>query len=475
MYRSASPSRPNTGRVRVSLALIAALSLFAAACSSDGDSSSDAADVTSAESAPPATDPPDTEPAATDPPDTEPVDTSPSDTATDATEPAATEVDFASAFPDLDPPAGEPIAVGLVNTEGTPGLDFPDIRLDITGAVDYLNEHGGMGGRPIELVNCTAKGSPETSQACAQELVGKDVELVLRGLDHFPDSATYTAANIPVVGVLPILPGDYTANSLFLTGGNATVGAAMAAVAKEHFDAKTVGIVSSDNAGANASEAALTASLDIAGIEHTTVKGGDNETDAGYQGLMREAAADNPDLLMSLYADAGCLGTMRGRASLGITIPVVTTGICSSKEVIDQVGDDAVGWVFTGVATPEQTPAGDILDEIMGNVLGVAPEEVDATSLGLGGLGLFMIMSLAEYANRMDADGQDVTGTSLYSYLQETDGLSLWPGDQAIDCGFSETYPTICSFTFPFAEYKAGGLVETIPGLEAVSSVDYLP
>jgi len=41
---------------------------------------------------------------------------------------------------------------------------------------------------------------------------------------------------------MPILPGDYTANALFLTGGNATTTGAMAAVAKDHFGAKTAAI-----------------------------------------------------------------------------------------------------------------------------------------------------------------------------------------------------------------------------------------
>ena len=86
-----------------------------------------------------------------------------------------------------------------------------------------------------------------------------------------------------------------------------------------------------------------------------------------------------------------------------------------------------------------------------------------------------MIMSLAEYANRMQADGLEVTGASLFDYLGTTDGLTLWPGAGAIDCGSSPTYPAICSFVFPFAEYQAGGEVVTIPGLGAVSSVDYLP
>lgn len=462
------------------------LALVTASCSSDestsattkGPAVTDAGPAVT--DAPPASDPPaGTEPSAPDETDAPDATTDVPAATTDATDapvdtaPAA--ADPSEAFPNLAPPTGEPIVIGLVNTEGTPGLDFPDIRIDVQASVDYLNEHGGMGGRPIVIENCTVKGSPETSQACAQELAGKQVELVLLGLDLFPDYATYTAASIPVVGVLPILPGDYTANALFLTGGNATTMAAAAAVAKNHFHATTVGIVSSDNPGANSTEASLTASLDAAGIAHTTVKGGDNETDAGYQGLMREAAKDEPDLLFSLYSDAGCIGTMRGRAALGIDIPVITTGICSGKDVIDEVGDDAVGWNFIGVQTQEDTPALRILQDIMAPVLDVAPEEVDSTALGLGGLGIFEIMSLAEYANIMAADGQEITGASIYEFLGASDDLTLWPGGASLECGAAPKYPTICSFTFPFAAYVEGGGVKTIEGLEAVSALEFLP
>ena len=465
MYRASHRS----SRSASSLAILAVFALVTAACSSSDDEATPATESPGTTAGAATTEPTATEPTATEPAGTEPAGTEP------ATTEVAGPVNFNTAFPDLEPPTGEPILVGLVNTEGTPGLDFPDIRLDVQGSVDYLNQHGGMGGRPIEIENCTVNGSPETSQACAQELVGKKVELVLLGLDLFPDYATYTAANIPVVGVLPILPGDYTANALFLTGGNATTMASAAAVAKNYFNAKTVGIVSADNAGANSTEAALVASLDLAGIAHTTVKGGDNETDAGYQGLMREASKDNPDLLVSLYSDAGCIGTMRGRASLGIEIPVITTGICSGKDVLDQVGDDAVGWTFIGVATSEDTPELAILQELMAPVLDVAPEEVDATALGLGGLGVFLIMSTAVYANIIAADGGEVTGASIYEFLGTAEGLTLWPGNGQIDCGAAAKYPSICSFTFPFAEYQAGGDVVTIEGLEAVSSLDFLP
>lgn len=374
------------------------------------------------------------------------------------------------------PPTGPEMVVGMVNTEGTPGLDSPDIRRFAEAAFDYMNQHGGFGNRPVKLESCIAKGSPETSQACAQELVGKGVELVILGLDLFPDYKTYDAAGIPVIGVLPILPGDYTANALFLTGGNATSMAAAAAYAKEFLKAATVGIISADNPGANGTAASLEAALDKAGIAHTIVKGGDNETDAGYQGLMREAAKDNPDLLISLYSDAGCIGTMRGRASLGITIPVLTTNICADKDVIDQVGDDATGWTFIGVPEDKETPERALIRKIVSPVMGVPEDEIDAASLGLGGLGIILTLSLRDYAMQMVDAGTEVTGASLYDYLKTTKtGLFLYGGQTPIECGGSASYPAVCSFVFPMAEYKGGGKVGPVDGVGLVDSKPYLP
>jgi Periplasmic binding protein len=388
---------------------------------------------------------------------------------------APTSDDPMAVFPSLGAPTGDEVVLGLVNTEGVPGLDFPDIRIGIQASADYLNQHGGLGGRPIRLETCVSKGAPESSQACAQELVGKGVEVVLLGLDLFPDYATFKAAGVPVVGVLPVLPPDYSADALFLTGGNATTMAAVARVAKEHFDAKSVGIVSADNPGANSSETALTQALDKVGIAHTTVKGGDNETDAGFQGLMREASKDDPDLLVSLYSDAGCIGTMRGRASMGIQIPVITTGICSSRDVLAEVGDDAVGWHFVGVQADQTSAPQQIMHEVMAPALGVSPDEVDNTALGLGALGVYEMMSLGLYAHMMEQAGTAVTGTALYEFLKGSTDLKLWPGGAPIACGSAAAYPSVCSFSFPFAMYEAGGNVVPMEGLQAVSSAEYLP
>ncbi len=107
---------------------------------------------------------------------------------------------------------------------------------------------------------------------------------------------------------------------------------------------------------------------------------------------MRQAAEGNPDLIVSLYADAGCIGTIRGRASLGIEIPVISTSICADKAVIDEVGDDALGWTFVGIQTDEDTPEKLAFSRrSLHRPSGCRPEEVDPTALGLGGLGIVMM------------------------------------------------------------------------------------
>ncbi len=457
-------------------ALAAAIGLVAASCGgSDSDSGTTEPEVSTA----PVDSAGETEPEAPTTDEAEPADTTdetadPGDTPVETAAPAGDGggdgggdiFDFAT----YGPATGEPIVLGMVNTEGAPGLDFPEMRTDTDLAVEYLNEHGGFGGRPVVIEHCAAAGSPETSQACAQELTGKGVELAMLGLDLFPGYDTFGAAGVPVVGALPILAPDYTADALFITGGNATTMTAMVVLAVEHFDAQTVGIISADNPGANSSEQSLIAALDKAGLTYTSVKGGDNETDAGFQGLMREANSDNPDILVSLYADAGCIGTMRGRVALGIETPIISTAICGSAEVIDVVGDDAIGWHFIAVGGPTDSPSQDAFQEIIEPVYGS-----EGDGLGLGALGITQLMSLARVANQLADEGAEVTGQAIYDRLGSSTDIPNFPNDSALVCGTSDTYPSVCNFEFPIGRYVEGGDVETVPGFDLVSVIDYLP
>lgn len=382
---------------------------------------------------------------------------------------------FTEVLADLPVPAGTPFRLGLVNTEGVPGLDFPEIRQYIEAAVAYLNQHGGFGGRPVELVSCVAAGSPESSQTCAQELVAKNVELVLLGFDLFAQYATYAAAGVPVIGALPILPPDYQADALFVTGGNLTVTAAMAGVVVEHFGASKVAVLSADDVGSNSTEASFVAALDALGVDHVSVKGAVNETDAGFQGLVRQADRQGAGLLVSLYGGDGCLGMMRGRQTLGVATPVLSTSACAGASVLDQAGDAAEGWVFAGAGENTDSPDDLLIRTMLAPALGVSPDEVDTGSLGLGILGLIGVMSLAKFAHLIADDGGEVNATALFEFMRADQGIDFWPSGPPKACGAAPDYVSICSFEFPVATYVAGQGLRALPGLESISALDYLP
>ncbi|MFM8387744.1 MAG: ABC transporter substrate-binding protein [Actinomycetota bacterium] len=177
------------------IAALAAGSLLVAACGSDDEGASDSDEATTEA----------------------PVDSAaPMDSGAPTDSAAPAEGGLASDA--LGAPTGDEIVIGMVNTEGgAGGLDFPDIRRFLEAGVGYSNEHGGLGNRPIRLESCVVKGDPETSQACAQELVGKGVELVLVGLDLFIDYNTTASAYFMRSNPCPNVCGSSPRSNIILT------------------------------------------------------------------------------------------------------------------------------------------------------------------------------------------------------------------------------------------------------------------
>lgn len=481
-------ARTDRGVLRLMFLVLAVFALVAAACGGDDD---DAASDDGTEEPAAATDddggeePADDgaeEPAddgAEEPADDgaeEPADDGAEEPADDgAEEPPAAGGD-AYDFASLAAPSGDPITIGFVNTEGPAGLNFPELEDAAQASVDYLNEHGGMGDRPIDFQVCIADGSPESSQACAQELAGKGAEMVWIGLDLFPDYATYDAAGITVVGIIPLFPADYASSAIYLGGGNVTLAAGNVYVAVEVFGAEKVAIISADNAGANSSEAAVIAALEQAGVEYRSIKGAESETDAGAQGLVREALSDDPDVLISLYGDAGCIGMIRGRAALGSDVPVLAANTCANGAVLEAVGDDAEGWYFVPGGEGPDTPQTQVQREALAPMLGVSPDEVVVSDLGLGSLTPVVVFTVAAAANDLANDGGEVTGASVADHMRTNpDGdLTLFPDGGPLSCGGSELYPNVCIRTLFLGEYSGDGSVTIVPGLEEFDITDYL-
>ena len=165
---------------RTALAMVAALGVFAAACSED-DGGTEA--PTTAAPAPATDAPAGTEAPTTDAPAGDlPVLQSTIDTA------------LAYTGGPGGATSGDPVKIGYVNAdEGTPA--WPEASFGIDAGVWLANNFlGGVGGRPIELVKCNV-AKEEDGQACAQQMLADaDIQAVITG--------AYAVGNQPLLDTL---------------------------------------------------------------------------------------------------------------------------------------------------------------------------------------------------------------------------------------------------------------------------------
>jgi ABC-type branched-subunit amino acid transport system substrate-binding protein len=64
----------------------------------------------------------------------------------------------------------EPIIVGSI-TDAAASATLADIPKTLDAAAEYINDHGGVKGRPIEIKHCDPKNTPSGTITCANEMV----------------------------------------------------------------------------------------------------------------------------------------------------------------------------------------------------------------------------------------------------------------------------------------------------------------
>lgn len=245
---------------------------------------------------------------------------------------------------------GKPLVVGLMNMENSPVGSFPEFRRDAEAAVRYVNsELGGVHNRPLRLEPCLTNGSPESAQACANELRAKQVTAVLAGpeLSAGPALAVFENAQIPYVGLTPALgdelqstasfmlaggiPGDLLAETEYITG---TLGA------------KTIGVVYLDLPGTldNAILAAKTIFRKRGVVDARFVA--EKGDAADFVPAVRAATSSNPDVLIAVFPAQGCARVLQAAQALRVRARVFMPSTCASEEVLAAAGRAADGVGF---------------------------------------------------------------------------------------------------------------------------------
>lgn len=183
----------NRSMWRRGVALVAAFGFVVAACGGDDD---DVADEPAAEPA-----------AADEPADDEPA---------EAEEPADAGEDSGG-----EAPSGEPIKVMTVTTLNANGPTYENIAITAELAAGYINDNGGINGRPVEVTVCDEQFDAAIAATCARQAVEEGAVSVVGSFTYFAESIVPVIAESDITwfgACCPISPSELSSPHSFPIG-----------------------------------------------------------------------------------------------------------------------------------------------------------------------------------------------------------------------------------------------------------------
>jgi branched-chain amino acid transport system substrate-binding protein len=235
----------------------------------------------------------------------------------------------AAAASEGDKATGTPILVGYINDDTGP-LPQPEQTTGAKAAAAYVNSHGGVNGHPIELVTCASSASPESTIACANEMIEKKVVAVTLGSLVGADSLAkpLTEAKIPVWGTNA--SGVQLSSNPAMTFGSMPNALVFAGVWKffNQVNTKTVVLVGPDAGKATKDLAnnVIIPSAKAAGLELSYIAY--NPASPDFAAAITAAMKKNADGIFINGGEAECTNGLKTAKQLGFK-GVLFSGTCT--------------------------------------------------------------------------------------------------------------------------------------------------
>jgi branched-chain amino acid transport system substrate-binding protein len=215
--------------------------------------------------------------------------------------------------------SGAPVKIGFVDIERDLGIDFSTQRKVAQQAVEYLNQTGGIGAHPVELIPCATKAASGGAD-CANQMVQQKAVAVLTfgAIDTASMYPILKSAGIPVLGggTSPLNAADLIpdGNHFFIGGGALVRYAVTNPFIVATLKAKSVGLlVGSVSAALQAAQKYIKGPLQRLGVAVTTVQL--NESNPDYTAAIN--AIMNTDVLQVLLDCAGQDQAIKQAVALG--------------------------------------------------------------------------------------------------------------------------------------------------------------
>ena len=136
-----------------------------------------------------------------------------------AEEPAAEEP--AAEEPAAEAPTGDPIKLMTVTTLNANGPTYENIAITANLAAEYINDQGGINGRPVEVIVCDEQFDPAIAATCARDAVAEGVVSVVGSFTYFAESIVPVIAESDITwfgACCPISPSELTSPHSFNIG-----------------------------------------------------------------------------------------------------------------------------------------------------------------------------------------------------------------------------------------------------------------
>jgi branched-chain amino acid transport system substrate-binding protein len=449
-------------RRRRLIGLLVAGTLVAASCGDDDDDGG-AADTGGAttEAAGDTTAPSDTGAATTAPAaDT----TAPSDTGGATTEPAADTTappdvvegkvtDFAayvggSGAADTSLP---PVKIGYINQQGGAIVvtDTNDDGVDI--GVTYVNENaGGIGGRPLEVVQCFIADTEEEGQQCGQQFANDDeIVAVVSGPTVTGTESFYAAlaGQKPVVHGVSVNPADTKQETAaVLYGGAEYILAPYATFAQDVLDVQSAALVYPEGAGQDNAAAGQASAFETLGIPINVVSYPPNAPDLTVPLLA--ADAQNVDLVMPVISTNDCVKFAEAQRQLDIPDEkVLASPVCITPATAEGLGDFPE-WIYAVASSLSIDPEDPSVPPYTDILTAQGQEAFIGDPWVLVGFG--QVMTLAKFLNGL---GEDITPEGVVEQMKAFGG-PLILGSPELDCGKYPEAPGVCNDHTQFYKYN---------------------
>jgi branched-chain amino acid transport system substrate-binding protein len=360
------------------------------------------------------------------------------------------------------------VVLGFLTMEGSPTASFPETTAGAQAAVAHVNDAlGGVGGRRLRLETCATTGAPESSSACARQLLEAGPVAVVGGVDLGADASLplLEEAGVPYVTGSPTLAAELTSPGSFaFTAGIAGDLLALAQHLVEDRGVTRLAVLHADlpgllNTAVGAAEAIFSARQVDARLVAEDVDAPD------FAAALTSATAGEPEALLLVFPPQSCARVVQAAASLGVETELFLPGACASPAVASAAAPLRDQVVFASAFEP--LPADGGSEEQIAYRAGV-PEE-QRSPLSQASFGAVLNVSRVVAGGATDA-------SAVRAALSQAGGEpSTFAHPYTCDGQQVPLLPSVCNANARLLRFDDGDLVdvdgEWIDGVDLVRSL----